>query len=244
MDALGLYDQLVERFGTDGLERVKACFEIMEGKRRAPVLHPDQEATRIFFPELEALAWHDPSKWDWVAPLEYDWKRILEEFQRVRAASTFAPYEDRYTKDIGWAGWQTWHIYRDGHITEKARDMCPITVEHVGASPHGVRECIYSVLTPGTHLKPHTGGVNLFLTVHLPLIVPPGCGLRVGDEVREWQPGKLVVFDDSFIHEAWNSGDSDRVVLLWDIWHPDLTEREKEVLTWLAPKLGEFLKGH
>lgn len=244
MDISGLYDQVVEKFGQQDLDRILTCFEIMEGKVRSPVLHPDQEATRIFFPELTALPWHDPTHWDWVASLERDWEVILTEFQKARAEQTFAPYEDRYTKDLGWAGWNTWHLYRDGQFIDQARKICPVTVQGLSASPHGVREGIFSILTPGTHLKPHTGGVNLFLTVHLPLIVPPGCGLRVGDETREWKPGQVFVFDDSFIHEAWNSGESDRVVLLWDIWHPDLTAREKEVLTWLAPKLGEFLKGH
>jgi aspartyl/asparaginyl beta-hydroxylase (cupin superfamily) len=68
--------------------------------------------------------------------------------------------------------------------------------------------------------------VNTRLTCHLGLVVTPGSSLRVGPEVVTWQEGKCLVFDDSFEHEAWNRSDSERVVLLIQFWHPDLTEPE------------------
>jgi aspartyl/asparaginyl beta-hydroxylase (cupin superfamily) len=71
------------------------------------------------------------------------------------------------------------------------------------------------------------------LICHLPLIVPPGCRFRVGGEVREWEEGKLLIFDDTIEHEAWNDGPEDRVVLIFDIWRPELTEQEKFELTLL-----------
>jgi len=50
----------------------------------------------------------------------------------------------------------------------------------------------------------------------LPLIVPPGCGFRVGAEQREWEPGKALIFDDTIEHEAWNDSDTLRAVLILD----------------------------
>ena len=50
-------------------------------------------------------------------------------------------------------------------------------------------------------------------------------GLAVGSEVREWTVGKCIAFDDSFTHTAWHDGtgsSGDRVVLLVDVWHPEL----------------------
>lgn len=38
--------------------------------------------------------------------------------------------------------------------------------------------------------------------------------------------GRDLIFDDSFEHEAWNESEADRVVLLIQFWHPDLTEAE------------------
>jgi PhnB protein len=41
------------------------------------------------------------------------------------------------------------------------------------------------------------------------------------------------VFDDNFEHEVWNLGDRPRVVLVVDMWHPDLTEEEIHLLNGL-----------
>ncbi len=72
---------------------------------------------------------------------------------------------------------------------------------------------------------------NTRLVCHLPLIVPPGCTFRVGNETREWREGKLVIFDDTIEHEAWNDSKEDRVVLIFDIWRPELSTRERDELT-------------
>ena len=77
---------------------------------------------------------------------------------------------------------------------------------------------------------PHTGVTNTRLTVHLPLIVPPGCGFRVGATTREWLPGKAWVFDDTIQHEAWNLSDTPRAILIFDIWNPLLSAAERELV--------------
>jgi aspartyl/asparaginyl beta-hydroxylase (cupin superfamily) len=74
--------------------------------------------------------------------------------------------------------------------------------------------------------------VNTRLICHLPLIVPENCGaIRVGNETRPWVEGELLIFDDSMVHEAWNDSDEERVVLLFDIWRPELTEEERVLVT-------------
>jgi aspartyl/asparaginyl beta-hydroxylase (cupin superfamily) len=56
------------------------------------------------------------------------------------------------------------------------------------------------------------------------LEVPSNCRIRVGDEERSWAEGDVLIFDDSFEHEVWNDSDRERIVLIIDIWHPDLTD--------------------
>jgi aspartyl/asparaginyl beta-hydroxylase (cupin superfamily) len=90
---------------------------------------------------------------------------------------------------------------------------------------------IFSMLKAGAHIGAHTGMHNTRLVCHLPLIVPEGCRFRVGNEVREWETGKLLIFDDTIEHEAWNDSDEDRVVLIFDVWRPELSEQEKFELT-------------
>jgi aspartyl/asparaginyl beta-hydroxylase (cupin superfamily) len=92
---------------------------------------------------------------------------------------------------------------------------------------------MFSLLAPGTRIPAHSGVANFRLVGHLPLIVPPGCGFRVGPETRQWDAGKLLVFDDTIEHEAWNGGDRDRVVLIFDVWHPDLEAEERRAISTL-----------
>ena len=88
----------------------------------------------------------------------------------------------------------------------------------------------FSILEANTRIPAHTGVTNTRLTVHLPLIVPPDCGFRVGGTTREWVPGKAWVFDDTIEHEAWNLSDTPRAILIFDIWNPLLTAAERELI--------------
>lgn len=81
---------------------------------------------------------------------------------------------------------------------------------------------------------------NTRLIGHLPLIVPPDCGFRVGNDTRQWQEGKAWLFDDSIEHEAWNGSDRPRVVLLFDIWRPELSAEERESVAALFEAVDEF----
>ena len=101
-------------------------------------------------------------------------------------------------------------------------------------------EILFSVLTPGSHIQPHTGVTNARLVAHLALIVPSGCAIRVGERTRGWEEGRGFVFDDTHEHEAWNEGDQTRVVLILDVWNPYLTDFEREAFSALVLAIGEF----
>jgi aspartyl/asparaginyl beta-hydroxylase (cupin superfamily) len=90
---------------------------------------------------------------------------------------------------------------------------------------------LFSLLRPGARIPPHTGILNTRLICHLPLVVPPRCGFRVGNETREWVEGKAWVFDDTVEHEAWNFSDRTRVILLFEVWQPDLTASERDLVS-------------
>ena len=61
-------------------------------------------------------------------------------------------------------------------------------------------------------------------------MVPDGCGLKVADETRVPEEGRLMVFDDTWQHSAWNDSDEPRVVLIFELWHPELTPPEQEAV--------------
>jgi len=62
------------------------------------------------------------------------------------------------------------------------------------------------------------------------LVVPAGCGFRVGAETRAWEEGRAWAFDDTIEHEAWNDSGSPRAILIIDAWNPLLTEAERTAI--------------
>jgi hypothetical protein len=90
---------------------------------------------------------------------------------------------------------------------------------------------VLSAMRPGAHLKPHCSIDDLRLRIHLGLAIPEGCSIRVANETRTWQEGRCLTFEDSFEHEVWNRSNARRVVLIVDLWHPDLTPIEIRALT-------------
>ena len=143
-----------------------------------------------------------------------------------------------------------WHSYMlNGSKNSLFKERCPKTAEVIDTlekegllfgTPFGF--CFFSTLHGNSSIQAHSGPMNLRLRMHLPLVVPkqetagnqqsrsrPATGIRVADQVREWHEGKAIVLDDSYVHEVWNDANSPRVLLLLDLWHPDvrLEEREK-----------------
>jgi aspartyl/asparaginyl beta-hydroxylase (cupin superfamily) len=95
-----------------------------------------------------------------------------------------------------------------------------------GASPNAM----FSLLAPNTAIPPHVGVNNARLVCHLPLVVPEGCWFRVGAETRHWRKGEAFVFDDTIEHEAMNPSGELRVVLIFDVWRPDLSPVERQAI--------------
>lgn len=89
----------------------------------------------------------------------------------------------------------------------------------------------FSKLTPRSHIPPHCGPSNSRIRLHLGIQADDASVLRVGNETRRWEVGKCLIFDDSYEHEVWNKGESDRIVLILDFWHPEMdTDKVRSIL--------------
>jgi hypothetical protein len=124
-----------------------------------------------------------------------------------------------------------WHVcYLDLHNVDctAAQSLLPLTASIIKSIPRGYGHCLVSAMAAHTHITTHTGPTNRKLRLQFPLTVPTGstCRLRAGNHTHVLEEGKPFVFDDSFQHEAWNDSDEPRIVLIVDIWHPDLTHDE------------------
>jgi len=127
--------------------------------------------------------------------------------------------------------WNVLYLYLNH---KKFEDNCarfPATIKAIEeAFPRHYSHAFFSALTPGSHILKHTGPSNRMLRVWLPLCGMDGFRLRVGKTILRPEAGEAFMWDHSYEHEAWHEGDDTRVVLIVDVWHPDLTDAEVRFL--------------
>jgi aspartate beta-hydroxylase len=185
-----------------------------------------------FYPGLRTLPWHDPREHPIVADLE----RLAPVIAEEARALEMARFQDE-AEDIGRTGrWSVLFLHELGRPNEENLARCPTTASIVDkhrtiTTSTGL--IYFSSLDPQTRVAPHQGPTNLRLRCHLGLEVPESCGMRVGGVTGSWEEGRCVVFDDSFWHEVWNESDRRRLVLILDLWHPDLSDDEVSLLSGL-----------
>ncbi len=146
--------------------------------------------------------------------LRSSWRSIYEEF--LSKQNELEAYIETGLYNRGWEVLALWNLPHRESLPEATKRF-PLTATLLErlVPTHGA--VAFSVLAPGTHIRPHTGRAGPYLRCHLGLEVPQGdCGLRVGSETRSWIAGELLVFDDRLEHEAWNRTSQRRVVLLFD----------------------------
>jgi aspartyl/asparaginyl beta-hydroxylase (cupin superfamily) len=187
--------------------------------------NPD-DARMLRYPGLGTSAWHDPGRFEIVAALEAGFTTIRAEVDGV-ASERF----QRETEPIPRRGdWDVLMLYERGRKHADACGALPFTTRLIEshAAVRTIAGLIYvSRMRAGTHIAPHRGPTNVRVRCHLGLRVPRGdCAIRVCEESRGWQDGRCIVFDDHLEHEAWNRTRRDRLVLVVDLWHPDLGPKE------------------
>jgi tetratricopeptide (TPR) repeat protein len=196
----------------------------------------------LYLPDLKPQPWFDTGSLpgaaglaDAVSAIEQEARALLDSFavQRQPYLRAGDAVEPGFAPLHGSSRWDSLHLYRAGQPAEmgllKAAPVIHAAVQQLDCTRLGAHpmELFLSVLAPKTAIPPHHGLANTRLTVHLPLSVPDDCALKVGDEVREAVRGRVLAFDDSYLHEAWNRSALPRVHLITETWRPDLSEAEK-----------------
>jgi len=223
--------------------RFRQSLDIAAGRRKLYV----QQPTVFTFAGLPQVQYFDPDDFDWVPDVEAATDEIRAELKALlerRGTEDFRPYiqDDKAVRLDSNKGlvdnkeWSALFLVENGQAADALIERCPRTWQAISRAPLPSiagwgPTVMFSLLKAGARIKPHTGMFNTRLVCHLPLIVPEGCRFRVGNEVREWREGKLLVFDDTIEHEAWNDSAEDRVVLIFDIWRPEFSEQERRELT-------------
>jgi len=251
---------LVAKFGgTEPIQRVLDSWrwadmdythrEFMGPKQDPPVLDPATSDCHQLAPsyvaDLTCREFWDASKFDWAKQLSDSYEDIKEEFVRVTADM------DGLTKKNNniWAGaltedaagygegWKTLVMVNRGMWDPVNANLFPKTAKAVHESGVPAAEVFFASMQPGSDIKLHSDFTNFVLTSHLALVIPENgnnkCRLTIGDETRQWIEGEVMVFDTSIMHSAINESDQVRYILMFRVWHPDLTDVEREALQFI-----------
>jgi aspartate beta-hydroxylase len=249
----GFYAQL----RADAVEEAKrvepaADFSRVSGAVWRPIFTPGAPERRrpafFYVPQLPDAPWLEPERFDWAADLEAAAPELAKEVAgSLDVDADGLPYIGKQEASETWrslagrSDWSALHFWNDALPNERALARFPkmraalerLPLVTLGGAPD---EAFLSILKPRTRIPPHFGNANHRLTVHLPLIVPAGCGVKVGGEARETQFGRLMIFDDSYEHSAWNDSESARIVLIFEIWHPALSAAERTAVAGLLSR--------
>ena len=234
-----------------GRVRFERCVDRILG--RARIYTP--EPTAMLFPFLMNYEFYSRDYFPWIETVEAATDSIREELLGVLNDDQggIQPYIaygqglplNQWRELNHSRRWGAYFLWNEGRPQEAHMARCPRTVAALAAAPQvDIPErgptAFFSILDARTKIPPHTGVTNTRLTVHLPLIVPPGCRFRVGGETREWREGSAWVFDDSIEHEAWNDSDVPRAILIFDVWNPQLTALERDLVRETTVLLAEY----
>lgn len=241
---------LLEAIGEDLSPVMAEAVELLTGKRELFL----QQPSVFYYPGLPQKRFFDPGGFPWLKPMLDLIPAMQGELAAVlgEGADGFAPYVHRQPNRpapnnhlLDSEDWTAFHFWRDGKIVEENAARCPATMEALshapmpqvaGRSPNAH----WSRLQPGAHIKPHVGMLNTRLICHIPILTAPECTLRVGSETREWVDGVPLVFDDSIEHEARNAGQQERVVLLFEIWRPEIDTADREAIGRIFEAIGTY----
>jgi aspartate beta-hydroxylase len=205
----------------------------------------NQAPRRYYFPNLPQIQFYERESFQWLSSVEAATDSIRAELESTMAGSErFSPYLNGDEAHLSESGnelinnndWGALYLWNHGTLDQQNADSVPSAIAALRQAPlpeipGQAPMALFSRLKPHTNIPPHNGLLNTRLICHLPIIVPENCGaLRVGNEQRDWEEGKTLIFDDSIEHEAWNHSDEERVVLLFEIWRPELSLEERDLV--------------
>jgi aspartate beta-hydroxylase len=238
------YEHVRLEHGSQALRRVDHALAGYLGEFDPTPADPRQRPKFLHFPGLPEGPFHDPSLQPFAGALTAAFPAIRDEaLQLMRARHRLEDFVElgpngRMSDFVGGEGenpaWEAFFFYRHGERYDDNHALCPRTsavlesMELCRIDEQSPEIC-FSWLAPGSHILPHHGVTNVRLVMHLALVVPPDCALQIpGCAPYEWREGELMMFDDTYEHEAWNRSDGVRIVLLMDCWNPHLSAVEKQ----------------
>ena len=247
-----LWSELTKRFPRRELPRIAGMFDIWTGDR-VPELAEHQGFKGLFVPDLPTKPWLDLELFPFVADLRASLPVLQRELDALlRAGTEFPSYGQRHTArlaengtpfELPVPGWRDFTFREHSTRLHANCRRCPETaklVQRISKQVGTLAHCGFLILLPGSRLDEHVDEVNHQVAVHMGVLVPRRSGVRVAGKTRMHGVGKVLAFDNSFSHSAWNNGDSMRIIFGVYSSHPGLTSTEVAALQFLRPVLAEL----
>jgi len=242
-------EYLLAQIGGDPSPAIRESIGLLTGQREIDLQRPSV----FYYPGLAQRRFFDSSEFRWLEPMLAMLPAMQAELAAMRAGEDrFTPYvvatPDRPAPAnplLNDPAWGTLHFWKSGEVVADNAAACPATLAALGHAPMPQipgrsPNAHWSRLKPGTHIAPHHGMLNTRLICHIPILTAPACTLRVGSETREWRDGVPLIFDDSIEHEARNAGPAERVVLLFEIWRPEIDAADRAALSKIFASINAY----
>jgi len=236
------------------IDRIRNFAQTAQGINPLPVPElPGHQPSEEHVDGLTAKPFWDVAanseQFPWAQKLEANSHIIIEELQakldREALEQSLFAGDSAWQNNVMGAGWSAFRLQRLGVWNGENCKEFPKTTELMRSLniPFAVRGVCFARQAAGSGVQPHTDGRNFILTSHVGLKVPEGCWIKVGEEERTWEEGKLVTLDTSFEHSTGNPTEADRHVLIIDFWHPELTVAERAALEFVYDLRNKFESG-
>ena len=191
----------------------------------------------------------DVSEIKGIKELEENYLVVLKELEEYLAENNFTSHFNNTMVEKS----QTWKVQglQGWGRQNYSKQRCfPKTIALLKAIPN-ITTMSFNLLEPNAKIKPHSGDTNAVIRCHLGLKIPasaPVCQLTVKGETKEWQAGKVISFNDAYIHEACNLSNETRLILLFDIMKPQFIKQKSMICATIhssfsMQKLGNVFPG-
>ena len=220
--------------------------KLFAGKICRTSAHPRPNPSLFYFPGLSSKPWHDPKDFSFVSYLQNRYLEIKNEYlenqKEIEKMAEQGDLIDPFHK-VKEGVCLKFPLINKGVVNNNFEKLMPKTrmlfseLTKIGEGPITnvpFSSSYLSIMKPITSIDKHCGPCNIKLRCELPIILPEAseaCFIRVGGEIKFWKEGELMIFDDTYEHESCNLSDiHDRIIMVFDIWHPELLAQEREAM--------------
>lgn len=172
---------------------------------------------------------YNSNEYGWVQDLEKNWTIILEEMGHLIGQKVEFENNSYYPPNLSSpTAWKNIVFYNYCWQNTGNRNKYPKTYELLRRIPN-LTYAALCLLEPQSAVLPHNGDTNTTIRCHLGIKIPAGlpqCGIRVGNEDKPWEEGKVLMFCDAQRHTTWNHTDERRYVFTIDVMREEYTNQK------------------